>query len=152
MSEMFWGHWVKLGRCTKCMRQSSLVCIVSLIALVLALWIGAPAAITFSAGGFAALATALFISHVSSFARNKVVAEERDLGAKLGRRRALKLGFGAAASALSMIATNRPARAASGCGGWNGECNRCQRNFRLDGRRDGCHKCASCNCGSGQQC
>src|SRR5262245_22547771 len=98
MSELFGGQWVKLGRCTKCMRQSILVCIVSLIALVLALLIGVHASITFSAGVFAALATALFISHVSSFARNKVVAEERDLGGKLGRRRALKVGFGAAAS------------------------------------------------------
>jgi hypothetical protein len=150
MSGLFWGHWVKLGRCTKCMRQSSLVCIVSLIALVLTLWIGVPAAITFSASVFAALATALFIGHVSSFARNKVVAEER--GGMLGRRRALKVAVGAAASAFSVIATNRPARAASRCGGWRGECGKCEKNFRLDQRKDGCHVCDSCNCGRGQRC
>lgn len=152
MFELFLGHRVKLGRCTRCMRQSSLICMVSLIALVLALWIGVPAAITFSVSVFAALATALFVSHVSSFARNKVVAAERDLGGRLGRRRALKVGFGAAVSALSIIATNRPAQASSKCGGWNGECDKCERNFRLDQKKDGCHRCASCNCGSGQKC
>lgn len=146
MPELFWSHWVRLGRCTQCMRQSSFVCIVSLIALVFALSIDVPRAIVISVGVFAALATALFVGHVSVFARNRVSSEERILGGKLDRRRVLQVGFGAAASALLIIASNRPAQASSGCGGWNGECDKCERNFRIDGDRDGCHRCHNCNC------
>jgi len=152
MVELVREHRLKLGRCTKCMRQSGLVCIASLTALIMTLSIGAPSAVAFSAGIFAILTTALFISHVSLFALNKVVGEEQNIGRKLGRRQMLKIGFGAAASALFIIALNRPAHASSGCGGWKGECDKCERNFRLDGERDGCHRCESCNCGGGEKC
>jgi hypothetical protein len=142
-TQLFWDHWAKLGGCTKCMRQSCAVCIGSWIGLILALWIGA-AEIACAAGVLAALATALFISHIATYARNKVAAAESDLGGKVGRRRALQVALGASASVLFIIAMNRPALAASDCGGWHGECGACYKNFFLNQDPRGCHYCRSC--------
>jgi hypothetical protein len=150
------SYAANFGYCAKCMRQSALFCIGSWTVFTFTPWF-CPPKYALAAGAFAAIASALFISHIAIYALRTVIATEKNGGTKLDRRLALQTALGATASALFIIATNRPASAAdkklkgSKCGGWHGECDPCQRNTFLDEDRRGCLDCQSCS-GSGRQC
>ena len=145
------SYWLKVGQCTKCMRQAAIVCIFAWLATIFAAWLGS-AEITYAIGVFAMITTALSIVHITTYALRKVATAER-MGARLNRRQAFQALLGSAGTAFFIMAANRPAQASSGCGGWEGECDVCERNFRLDGNPSGCTRCPSCNrkgrdCGS----
>jgi NAD-dependent dihydropyrimidine dehydrogenase PreA subunit len=147
---MFWGYWAKVGKCTRCMRQSCAVCVGSWIVLIVALRFGA-SEFVYAASVLTAVSTALLITHVATYAQRRVAIESGG-GKKLGRRLALKTFVEAAASSVLLMATNRPTFFGSQCGGWHGECDPCQRNFFLNEDPQGCHTCKSCarggrNCG-----
>ena len=143
------GLFAECARYPRCMRQSGAVCVGSWIALIVALWSGA-AEFVYGASALAALATALLITHVATYAKRRVARESGD-GQKLGRRLALKTFVKAAASSVLLMAMNRPTFLSSQCGGWHGECDPCYRNFFLNEDPRGCHKCRSCT-RSGRNC
>lgn len=155
-NRMFHNFAAKFGHCPRCMRQSAAFCIASWTVFAVTLWF-CPPQYTLASGALAAIASALFISHIAVYALRAVIATERDAGRRLDRRLALQAVLGATASALLIVVTNEPASAAkkkltgSACGGWHGECEPCQRNTYLNQDPKGCLDCQSCS-RSGRAC
>jgi|tagenome__1003787_1003787.scaffolds.fasta_scaffold20832550_1 hypothetical protein len=142
-SSLISSYWAKVGQCTKCMRQSAVVCFGAWLATSFVSCFG-PVEVAYSIGAFAMAATALSVVHIGTYAQREFATAERTMEAKLNRRLAFRTLLVGAGAALAVMVTNRPALAASRCGGWNGECSNCEKNFRLDEAPSGCHRCSSC--------
>jgi hypothetical protein len=162
------SYWPKVGQCARCMRQAGMICCGAWLATGIVAWF-APVAITTTVGVFALAATVLSILHIVTFTVRKVSATQRrhDAGIRLSRRLAFRTLLQAAGSAVLIMATSGCMRAeapvaqgpvsrdhplqsggavplASRCGGWDGECSDCERNFRLDEHTSGCRECENC--------
>ena len=63
--------WAKVGQCTKCMRQSAIVCIGGWLVTIFVARFG-PAEAAYTLGVFAMLATVLSVVHIATYAQRKV--------------------------------------------------------------------------------
>ena len=128
----------KLGYCAKCVRKAFVIAAAFWVLAIAALFCGTTAALATTLT-FAIALTALWLAHIVAYSKRSSAPERTNLA-----RRAFWGGFAKTLAAVALAsAMPRTALADSACGGFSGECNRCQRKVSPSSRCEDCHSCGA---------